>query len=215
MGSIRFLCKIGHPPHITLVANAVNSNHINQTVEFLCNEGVKGITISHTIGAGFAKNNNQIGIDFWKYADIVKEAQEIAKRYGTKIGANTNFPFLINDTLGDIEPNKDLASLLYGTIDGRRSLYIDYKGGIYPTSYDFGAKELCLGNVRTDDLIEIWNKSNILEEFRTAKAPKKCETCRYFDYCRGGPITNYNVAYFRGVNENQIKCPLISQVTVE
>ena len=174
--TIRFLCKNGTPPHITIVATDMTKDHIIETVRFLCLEGVKGITISHTMDAGFAFDNKDIGMDFWEYANLVEKAKEIAKDYGTKLTCNTNFPFLLKNGDGS-NTMKEMADLFYGTIDGRRALYIDYLGDIYPTTYNFGAPNLRLGNIITDNLAGVWDNSQILNDIRTSK-PNNQDVCR-------------------------------------
>jgi len=211
--AIRYLCKNNTPPHITIVATSQTKDSLLDTVKFLCEEGVTGITISHTMDAGYAKNTPSIGIDFWEYANLVEKAIELAKTYGAKLTCNTNFPFLMKNGYAFNEIT-EMSNMFYGTVDGRSALYVDYLGNIYPSTYDFGAPELRLGNIKTENMSDIWDNSNILTMIRTSKKPKQCNNCKYYEYCRGGPITNYNLPFLAKRNR-EFSCPLISETLVE
>ncbi|MDE1804257.1 MAG: radical SAM protein [Candidatus Micrarchaeota archaeon] len=213
MESIRFLIKNCKPPHITIVLNNKNKGHITETIEFLCKEGIKGISLFHTMNSGFAKENEAEGVSFTEYIRIFKAGKVIADHYGAKLTVTTNFPFLVDKSL-NFNPNNENANLLFGTLEGRRSLYINYNGDVYPTAYDFGAPKLKLGNILKEDLKKLWNSSSLLKEFRNANPPNICNSCMHFKYCRGGPITNYEIPYFRN-KSIRMSCPLINVTSLE
>lgn len=210
--TMEFLKSINYNPHTSIVVNRLNVAELHETVEFLCKSGTSGIALFHTMGAGFVKENNNIGVDFWEYAAAVKKSKKIAERYSVPLSITSNYPFLVDETM-EFNADPELRHLIYGTSDGRQALYVNYDGEVYPTSYEWGSKQLSLGNILTGDLKYMWNFSPIIELFRAAKPPKICETCRHFEYCRGGTVLNYNIPLL--AKQESVICPLVSKVNGE
>lgn len=120
----------------------------------------------------------------------------------------TNFPFLADPELIFDRNLGDLANLLYGTIGGRRAVYVNYDGKVYSTSYRFGKEDFAMGDIVTHDLSDMWNNSPAIEQFRRAKPPLQCNGCPHFDICRGGPVSNYAPIFLRKSQIDPISCPL-------
>jgi radical SAM protein with 4Fe4S-binding SPASM domain len=192
----------------------MNLDHIPDTIEFVCKMGVRAISLYHTMKAGFVKTDD-VGIGFSEYVKAYKAAREVGQEYGASVRVITNFPFLANMELNFDSNLGELANLFYGTIDGRSAVYINYDGSVYPTTYEFGSKKLVMGNVLDDDLIELWNTSPVIEQFRKAQPPDQCGSCSHSVYCRGGPITNYAPTVLRRSHDGPISCPLASSDKAE
>lgn len=84
----------------------------------------------------------------------------------------------------------------YCRIGTNRALYVMADGSIYPCPHT-AIKRFCLGNIRNENLKDIWEKSQILNDLRQLNVDKmnlKCASCdvRYFcgGSCRG---ENYQV----------------------
>lgn len=47
--------------------------------------------------------------------------------------------------------------------------------------------DIDLGNIFNDNILEIWRKNKLIQEFQNKKIlPKECQDCKKADYCRGG-----------------------------
>ncbi|MDE1870295.1 MAG: radical SAM protein [Candidatus Micrarchaeota archaeon] len=208
--TLEFLRSIDHPPHISIVANSVNINHLSETVDFVCRTGgVTAISVYHAMKSGFARSGEpDIGVGFSEYVRAFKLAEEKGKEYGVKVRVVTNFPFLADQSLAFDRNLGELANFFYGAVDGRSAVYINYDGTVYSSSYQFGAKELAMGNVLKEDLRYMWNSSPAVEQFRTASPPAQCSACEHFDICRGGPISNYAPTFLRKSQDEHMSCPL-------
>lgn len=208
------LLSIGYVPPISIVVNKENYNGMLDTVEFLCKKGIKAIRLFHTMKSGFIVQANNgygdIGVDFNSYKELLLKASDTAGKYGSKIIANTNFPFLIYK---DIKFSTDLrlSNLLYGQNDGRRTLYIMYDGSVYGSMYEIPRNINYAGNILSESLIDIWNHSAGLNTMRSLKPLSACEICSHFEYCRGGTMINI-VANNKDLKPN---CPIYNVTTSE
>lgn len=66
--------------------------------------------------------------------------------------------------------------------DGHTSLVIDPKGIIKP-SYFMGKN---LGDIRSEDILDVWNCSHIKKIRNLRLIPKICQSCKYVESCKGG-----------------------------
>ncbi|MCL6089838.1 MAG: radical SAM protein [Candidatus Thermoplasmatota archaeon] len=190
LSKIREMIDGGNLPFVSIVACKDNVDHVPETIEFLLNEGVKHIALYHAQNTGFTKLKPENNINFNSYKQAFLRSLEISKRYsGTEIRPLTYFPFLLD---AGIKYNLDinLSRFLYGTLDGRRSIYIMHDGRVLASFYDLNGKTY-IGNLSENALQELWNNSLNLEFIRSLESPKVCNSCEHMDYCRGGQISNY------------------------
>ncbi|MBK1468356.1 radical SAM/SPASM domain-containing protein [Parvimonas parva] len=71
---------------------------------------------------------------------------------------------------------------------GSASLVVDYNGDIYPC-YNTMCSEFKLGNIKKDDILKIWNSSEILKKLRALNVNDfsyDCKCCEVKYYCGGG-----------------------------
>lgn len=74
-----------------------------------------------------------------------------------------------------------------GTRDGRGILFVAHDGAVYPS----GFLPLELGNVRTDDLVEVYREHPLLRRIRAADFQGACGTCAFADLCGGSRARAY------------------------
>lgn len=74
-----------------------------------------------------------------------------------------------------------------GTRDGRGILFVGHDGTITPS----GFLPLPLGNVRTDDLVEVYRDHPLLRRIRAADFHGRCGVCSYRDLCGGSRARAY------------------------
>lgn len=201
IATLRSVIKDGHSPHVSFLINKKNADTILETVEFLCSEGVKRISIFHAMKSGFALDKNEKNIDFIAYKNLFLKAVEIGKRYNVEVTSRTNFPFLIYKDMV-FDTSSDYSNLIYGTVDSRRVLYIMYDGSTYSTLYKLQNNQAYLGNILAEGLHSLWANNENLDRLRTTTLPKPCFKCKHIEYCRGGSVINY------GSLNRQPECPL-------
>jgi radical SAM protein len=75
-----------------------------------------------------------------------------------------------------------------GVNDGNGFLFIDHTGEIYPS----GFLPLSAGNVRADDVVEVYRTAPLFRELRDRSRLKgKCSVCEYRDVCGGSRARAY------------------------
>ena len=83
------------------------------------------------------------------------------------------------DGLG--EANGPVRVQTKGTRDGRGIVFVGHDGTIMPS----GFLPLALGNVRDDDLVEVYREHPLLRRIRAAEFGGRCGTCAFRDACGG------------------------------
>lgn len=68
-----------------------------------------------------------------------------------------------------------------GTRDGKGILFLAHDGDLYPS----GFLPLRLGNVRTDDIVEVYRDHPVLRSIRRSEFSGRCGRCVYRDLCGG------------------------------
>jgi len=74
-----------------------------------------------------------------------------------------------------------------GTRDGRGIIFVGHDGTITPS----GFLPLPLGNVREDDLVDVYREHPLLRRIRAAEFGGRCGACRYRDLCGGSRSRAY------------------------
>lgn len=75
-----------------------------------------------------------------------------------------------------------------GVNDGNGFVFVDHVGNIAPS----GFLPITAGNVRTDDLVEVYQQHPIFQELRDAeKLRGKCGRCEYRTLCGGSRARAY------------------------
>lgn len=74
-----------------------------------------------------------------------------------------------------------------GTRDGRGIVFVGHDGTITPS----GFLPLALGNVRRDELVEVYREHPLLRKIRAAEFGGRCGTCSYRDLCGGSRARAY------------------------
>jgi radical SAM protein len=83
------------------------------------------------------------------------------------------------DRLGP--PSGQTKAQSVGTRDGKGILFLSHDGYLYPS----GFLPVPLGNVRNDDVVEIYRTHPLLRSIRRAEFNGRCGVCEYADACGG------------------------------
>lgn len=84
----------------------------------------------------------------------------------------------LRDVLG--KPGKTRAQSV-GTRDGKGILFVSHDGDLYPS----GFLPLRLGNVRDDDVVDVYRTDPVLQAIRRAEFTGRCGVCGFADACGG------------------------------
>ncbi|MBP1357321.1 MAG: TIGR04053 family radical SAM/SPASM domain-containing protein [Sulfolobus sp.] len=79
------------------------------------------------------------------------------------------------------EPKRLVDKSIMPTRDGAGVIFIGYNGDIYPS----GFLPLKLGNVKEDNIVEVYRNSELLQMIRAGKLKGKCGVCAYTNICGG------------------------------
>jgi radical SAM protein len=78
------------------------------------------------------------------------------------------------------EPGASRAQSV-GTRDGKGILFVSHDGDVYPA----GFLPYHLGNVRTDDIVELYRSHPLLRSIRATEFGGRCGVCEFADTCGG------------------------------
>lgn len=79
------------------------------------------------------------------------------------------------------EPQGDFAPVGASTRDGKGVIFIGHDGEIFPS----GFLPYSLGNVRTENIVDVYRNDETLLAIRSAMFKGKCGICEYRDICGG------------------------------
>jgi radical SAM protein len=85
---------------------------------------------------------------------------------------------LVNELGNPTSPSKAQTK---GTRDGRGIVFVSATGDVYPA----GFLPIVLGNVKDDDIVELYREHPLLRQIRAAAFTGKCGRCEYRELCGG------------------------------
>lgn len=85
------------------------------------------------------------------------------------------------------EPTSAPRAQTKGTRDGRGIIFVGHDGEIHPS----GFLPLSLGNVRSDEIVEVYREHALLRRIRAADFSGRCGRCRYRELCGGSRARAY------------------------
>lgn len=177
---------------------------------------------------------------FAETANDITGVINLAKELGTSVGISNditpkkngdtsplNMRIISNDEQGNVAKTieKQIGDLYKSHGDGKklndricsagaRMISINPYGKVFPCV----SFPLCIGNVKSQSIIDIWNSSKALNEWRQQNKVKnriECINCRNLDYCRfcpgeamsytGNPVAKYEDACFVTNTKEKIK----------
>ena len=110
------------------------------------------------------------------YRRVVMQRQVAERRAGTREGTPVPLTAGVGFSLGDG------VGRAKGVNDGDGFVFVSHRGDIYPS----GFLPLSAGNVRTDDLVEVYRTHELFRSLRDRDRLKgKCGVCEYRTVCGG------------------------------
>jgi radical SAM protein len=79
------------------------------------------------------------------------------------------------------EPSPESHAHVKGTRDGKGIVFVSHDGEIFPA----GFLPYSLGNVKRDDIVEVYRSHPVLKQIRASRFSGRCGVCEYADLCGG------------------------------
>jgi radical SAM protein len=119
-----------------------------------------------------------------QYARVVLQRQVAERRAGLRGAA----PDVLTD--GMLYSQKDGIGRARGVNDGDGFMFVSHLGDIFPS----GFLPVKAGNVRADDIVEVYRASPLFQQLRNKELLKgKCGVCEYANVCGGSRARAYAV----------------------
>ncbi|MEE0873583.1 MAG: radical SAM protein [Ruminococcus sp.] len=188
--SIKYAKKIGLFVQMNTTINAWNMKYVFENIALAERLGVDRIFFRRVVAAGLA-SKNKVNPDKTDYINLLKSLIEF--KYSNK----TNVKISIDDPIVAVLDNIRFDKESICCSAGITSLGIDSKGNVYPCIF---ARNI-IGNLLSESLFDIWNKSKLLERIRNRDI-KICSECEYKTSCGGCRGAD-------GILEWDHMCPLV------
>nr|WP_297933653.1 radical SAM protein [uncultured Lachnoclostridium sp.] len=186
--TIKMLRKEGLQTGICMTIHNKNYKDIQEVIEFSLKYGVYKLRISPFVASGKAKNN---------FRDWMIPREDFVKIYDTlarlRLKLQDQLLLDFRDELygaafigcpGD-KLKEDNNYLLCAA--GRSLFYINPEGYVTPCNF-IDTEQYFVGNVKQDDVSDLWFNSKLFEEYRTLNVNQieKCSGCKRKNLCGGG-----------------------------
>lgn len=201
---IKNLIKYGKTPTIATILTPYNFDDLEDTTEYLYKLGINSIRVGTVwVNTGKAKENRErLYLDFEKTKLIGNRLLKLIDKYKNKIN------FSASPKMFNYSKNPELVSgLILGCDAGIENLYVASNGDVYPC-YALAFPDFKAGNIKEDDISELWNKSDVFKIFRnlSTKDFDKCKTCKMISHCEGGCRGNAFFKYGSLKAHDPIRC---------
>lgn len=176
LAALGHLKEAGIETSISSVICKINIDDVEGLIGMAQSSGVSNINFHNfkCSGLGFA-NKDILDLSPREWKDFYLKA--IALK-----GTVKDLRISLEDPIIALLDHKEGDSLVKGSVCGKLSLNFKSNGDITPC----GFIPIVIGNICGDDLIEVWDKSPVLEKMRN-KIPKgKCLSCKSHSECLGG-----------------------------
>jgi len=178
--NLQYLKEVDLPKlGVSLVVHKKNFYFVESVVKLLLQLGIYHLTLTHLVSSGRGKNIKSLVLNKQEYKSLLEMQPVLEKKY-PKMIIHMDSPLRAIMCSGD----KDELSKCAPCIIGRCFLGVKANGDIYACPM---RDEVVIGNVRKDNLDDIWQNSAFLNLIRNTGLLKgKCKTCRLKEFCGGG-----------------------------
>ncbi len=156
-----------------------NINEIEELIKLAIEFNCPSIKFNCVREDGRAElNSNGLILTREEYINTIKEIENMKKLYKDSISIKAPLnPFCM-------EEYNYISELGFGCFAGKESICVDPMGNVRPCTH-FSDEFIC-GNIKSENLTDIWYNNSILNEFRTLLGNEECNNCGYYNKCRGG-----------------------------
>lgn len=192
INSIKLVLKYGLQVQVNTLVWKKSYEELPYIVKLLKELGVKVWELFFLIPVG--RGTAELDIPREKYIEVIDFLVE-ASRYDITVrtveapffrrakleykGSDNELIRKLRELLG--EPKRPVDRSIMPTRDGAGVIFIGYNGDIYPS----GFLPLKLGNVKEDNIVEVYRNSELLQMIRAGKLKGKCGVCAFNNICGG------------------------------
>ena len=198
---IRTAVAAGLPATVTTAIAEANATDVPRVTRLVASLGVNNhhLLWLHKRGRADAEGEDKTPT-VALVIDVVREAARVAGEVGIVVD---NCESIKSRLLSSTHSKRDLAAACISSL----CIYSD--GNVYPSASMANVKELCLGSVHEQSLEQIWQKSDVAQEFRRATVATKelCKDCSLKFLCGGGDI-EHSYFYAGSIHDHDPYCEL-------
>lgn len=209
---IRHLIAVGILPYIAFTPTKNNYRDLGPLIDFIASLGIKGMAVNTLSPEGRCINiYDDIALAFPDQVKEVLDVIEEKKKEYPNIGINSGLGFYYHlpesyEYLKKNPQNFEIKHLKDGCGAACTSCTVTAIGDVIPCE---GLSDFSGGNVREQDLADIWNNAAPFKTIRDlAKIPMDqvpfCKDCKYIYHCDGGCRATAYLVY------NDLLAPCIS-----
>lgn len=210
--NIRLLCEAGVSVAVNMFVHGGNVGEIKETLRLADSLGVSGFNCLNmmNVGRGNSKKAKQalIAVPLAEFYHKVYEAVRDDER-AQKLMMNSTFANQIMGIAGGVKS--------FGCgIGTNRAVYVKSDGTLYPCA-DAALPAFRLGNLRTENLADIWENSPVLQELRALNIDSmnpKCSACSVRYLCAGN-CRGENYQTTKDIKSPHFKCEEIYESVLE
>lgn len=170
---------------ITTVVNKSNINELEQLYNEIQSLHIDSWRILNMEPIGRAADNQELLLSGNEYKTLLNFIKEKRKK------SKFDITYGCSHFLG-MKYEKEVRNHMFFCIAGFITASILYNGDIYVCPSVERRKELVQGNVKTDDLVDVWeNKFKWFRNLDKLKC-KECANCQDWKYCLGGSLHNWD-----------------------
>lgn len=176
LAALAYLQEAGIETSISSVICKINIEDVDGLVEMALLAKVANINFHNfkCSGLGFT-NKDVLDLSSEEWREFYIRAIQLKKSV-------KNLRISLEDPIISLLGEKNEETLVKGSVCGKLSLNIKSNGDITPC----GFIPIVVGNMCTDNLLEIWKNSPVLDQMRNKKPKGKCLTCDSQSDCLGG-----------------------------
>jgi radical SAM protein with 4Fe4S-binding SPASM domain len=175
---LRILCEemeCGVEMHVTGMRPVLDE--LSALADLAASAGCRGIGFLKVRPVGRLLEFPDLLISPGEFVQAVKRLEDLCGARGINGPGDLHY---------DEIPGKDLF-VNFGCVGGNTTCWIDGEGRVAPCSYyQYLDARYVGGNLKEQQLGQIWHESGPFGRVRTIRGNRKCSQCRFLNTCRGG-----------------------------
>lgn len=157
---------------ISCTLHKLNYLSLEKIIEYSIQLGINGIVFACVDLMGRAETNSWLGLSNDEKKNVRKKLHHFRLQYANVLDIDYS-DFSEPNAITNLTP----AKYVYCTA-GTTRIAVSADGLLYPCVYGFGYKELVMGDLKKENLIDIWQNEDKWRLFRGGIKPTQINTCK-------------------------------------